>query len=257
MTAMAFDLTPITLECSRTAQRIGECMQCPARSFCLIGGLASAEVAHWNDMLQPQATFVAGAQLYAAGQPARTVFMVRAGCIKTFTVDEQGNERVRGFHLAGDIVGMDSLSGDSYLASAVAVTPAQVCRAPRVKLLALLKSSPELSQRLVERLSHTLGAALALSGDYTADQRIAAFLVTMRQRLNPLPGAPTRLPMCRRDIANFLRLATETVCRVLTRFERQGLIQVSDRAIRMLKPGALLELAEPVGISWAALPLAA
>lgn len=245
---MAYDTCPPHPECFDTKHAASDCLQCPAAMYCLVGGVARDEVMKWNGIIQSQASVPVGKAIFSAGDAVKAIYTVRAGCIKTYTVDHAGHERVRGFHLTGDIVGLDALSGETHMANAVAVVPTQLCKVPKAQLLALLQNSPSIMLRLMERMSHTLGDALALSGDYTADQRVAAFLLNMQQRLNPLSGTLTKLPMARGDIANYLRLATETVCRVLTRLELQGLIQTHDRVIRLLKPDMLFSLAEPVGI---------
>lgn len=245
---MAYDTRPHNLERLDTQHAVSNCLQCPASIYCLIGGVARGEVMEWNNIIQSQTSVPIGGAIFSTGDSVRSIYTVRAGCIKTFTVDHEGHERVRGFHLTGDLVGLDALSGETHVANAVAVISSQLCKVPKARLLTLLQSSPSLMLKLVERMSHTLGDALALAGDYTADQRVAAFLLNMQQRLNPLSGTLTKLPMARGDIANYLRLATETVCRVLTRLELQGLIQTHDRVIRLLKPEMLYSLAEPVGI---------
>lgn len=245
---MAYDTRPNSVACSSVKHATSNCLLCPTSSYCLVGGIARDEVLRWNSLIQSPTSVAMYKAIFYAGDPTKSIYSVRAGCIKTYTVDHAGNERVRGFHLAGDIVGLDALSGENHAANAVAVIPSQVCRIPKAQLQTLLQDTPALMRRLVERLSHSLGDALALAGDYTADQRVAAFLLNMQQRLNPLSDAPTKLPMPRTDIANYLRLATETVCRVLSRLEQHGLIQSHDRVIHLLKPDELFSLAEPVGI---------
>ena len=245
---MPFDIRPGSADiraCNRTAPN---CLMCPASANCLVGDAGHDSMLRWNSILQVQMSVAQGASIFDLGDVASAVFTVRAGCIKTFTVDHDGHERVRGFHLPGDIVGLDALGGERHVAHAIAVMPSQICRVPRAALLKLLAETPSLMLRLVERLSSNLGSALTLAGDYSADQRVAAFLLSMQERLNPLPGAAAKLPMGRRDIANYLRMATETVCRVLTRFEQQGLIKTQERVFRVLNPAALYVLAEPVGI---------
>jgi len=247
---MPFDLAPQRSE-STTARP--NCALCPASQQCMIGGLCDAAVAQWNALVQSHVSLAeAGRTLFAAHDAANAIYVVRAGCVKSVTIDDEGNERVRGFHLPGDLVGLDALGAERYPASAVAVVPSQVCRVPKALVMQKLTESPALAQRLLQRMSCDLAQAQALAGDYNADQRVAAFLLDMNARLHPLPGTPARLPMSRGDIANHLRLATETVCRVLTRFSTKGLIQSDDRKIRLLKTAPLAMLAEPVGLLSAA-----
>jgi CRP/FNR family transcriptional regulator len=246
---MPFDGTVLAFQAPSAVAARPNCALCPAASACLIGGLPRESVEQWNSLVQGHVSLTsAGKALFEVGDPMSAIYVVRAGCVKSVTVDADGNERVRGFHLPGDLIGLDALNTERYPSAAVAVVASQVCRIPRAVAMQKLAQSPALMQRLLERLSQNLGAALALSGDYTADQRVAAFLLNMQLRLNPVPGAPAKLPMARRDIANYLRLATETVCRVLTRFADKGLIQAEDRQIRLLKLVPLQSLAAPVGM---------
>lgn len=233
------------------------CESCPAGPDCLTGGLPRTELQRWAGALIPHLPLAhAGKTLYAAGAAADAVYVVRAGCIKTYTVDDQGHERVRGFFLPGDLVGLDAIGIGQYPENAVTVVPSQVCRIAKGQLQSLLAGAPGLNQRLLERVTRELRLALALSGDYTADQRVAAFLLHMHERLHGTTQV-IKLPMSRRDIANYLRLATETVCRALTRFEEKGWIISQDKHVTLLSPTALWSVAEPVGICRPRLSLAA
>jgi CRP/FNR family transcriptional regulator, anaerobic regulatory protein len=233
------------------------CALCPTGRSCLTQGLPRTELVRWGGALIPHLPLAhAGKSLYAAAAPAEAVYVVRAGCIKTYTVDQDGNERVRGFFLPGDVVGLDAIGTGHYPENAVAVVPSQVCRVSKGQLQSLLASAPTLNQRLLERVTRDLRTALALGGDYSADQRVAAFLLHMQERLNE-GAVAVRLPMSRRDIANYLRLATETVCRALTRFEGKGWLKSEDKTVTLLEPAALWAMAEPVGICRPRLRLAA
>jgi CRP/FNR family transcriptional regulator, anaerobic regulatory protein len=252
--AMPFDrlATPAANDVVRAA-----CALCPAGPRCLTADLPEADMQRWAGALIPHLPLAqSGKSLYAAGANADAVYVVRAGCIKTYTVDEAGNERVRGFFFPGDIIGLDAIGIGHHTANAVTVVPSQVCRVSKGQLQALTLSAPTLARNLLERVSRDLRLALALGGDYSADQRVAAFLLHMQERLGDDAGT-LRLPMSRRDIANYLRLATETVCRVLTRFEQKGWVTSADKRISLHDPAALWLLAEPVGICRPQLRLAA
>jgi CRP/FNR family transcriptional regulator, anaerobic regulatory protein len=221
------------------------CELCPASRTCLAAGIPAAALGRACIPLPTP-----GKALLEAGDPASAIYIVRAGCLKSFTVDEDGNERVRGFHLPGDVIGLDALGARLAPASVVAVSAAQVCRIPAADVRRMVTQSPALAQRLLERTSRDLAQALALAGDYTAEQRVAAFLLWMDERLGA--AGDVTLPMTRRDIANYLRLATETVCRVLTRLQKAGRIRSRSRTVRVLNDQALRAMAEPAGLARAA-----
>jgi CRP/FNR family transcriptional regulator len=224
------------------------CAACPASATCIVGGAGAAELAAWSCAVQGQTSLAqAGKALLIAGSRSEAIYSVRAGCLKSYTVDADGNERVRAFYLPGDLIGLDALGSDTHPANVVAVVPSQVCIIPRERAMQLIVGAPALVQRLIERTSRDLAQAQALAGDYSADQRVAAFLLAMRARLGG-NGTSVRLPMTRRDIANYLRLATETVCRVLTRFESRQLLRSEDKLVQILQPVALSALASPVGL---------
>jgi CRP/FNR family transcriptional regulator len=212
----------------------------------------SADAAMWSSLNLARVPLAsAGMLVFETGEAVDALYLVGAGCIRTFTVDQDGNERVRGFHFPGDLIGLDALYTDRHPSSAVAVTASHVCRIPRRQLQRLALSMPGVARALLERASADLALALALSGDYSAEQRLAAFLMLMQDRIGAQPGSAASsitLPMTRRDIANYLRLATETVCRVLTRFEQQRLVEVIDKTVQVLVPARLRQLAQPVGI---------
>ena len=105
----------------------------------------AAVVAQWNALVQSHVSLAeAGRTLFAAHDPANAIYVVRAGCVKSVTIDDEGNERVRGFHLPGDLVGLDALGTERYPASAVAVVPSQVCRVPKSLVMQkLIDSRPK------------------------------------------------------------------------------------------------------------------
>lgn len=193
----------------------------------------------------------AGKTLFAAGTPAFAIYVVRAGCLKTVTHDADGNEHVRGFHFAGDLVGLDALGASTYPSSAVAVSPSQVCRLSKGRLLQISECDPEQLRRLLARTSRELRDALTLSASYTAEQRVAAFLLDMEERLADRQGAGFELPMTRRDMGSRLRLATETVCRVLGRFAEHGWLR-SGTVLKILDREELAAVAAPGASAWQA-----
>lgn len=213
--------------------------RCPARS--------ETAADSWREMMDLMGPQMPGsAMLMRIGQPLTSLFSVRAGCVKTYTLDAQGNEHVRAFHFPGDLVGLEALGAHSAHASATPVMPSQVCAVPVAELELRMRRDPMLAAELLRKVQHDLRQALALTGEYTADERVAAFLLLVHARTGG--GNVLRLPMTRREMGSYLRLATETVCRMLTRFEQKGWLISADKRITLLDKDALRSLAAPMGL---------
>jgi CRP/FNR family transcriptional regulator len=221
-----------------------DCLICPVQGCVGRGG--ESQAAAWGEVLAPRQAAMPGAPLYRSGERLRALYTVRGGCIKTFTLDAEGNERIRGFYLPGEIVGLDALGQGSCPSTAMAVVPSQVCVAPLGDLRQTMLRVPQLAQRMIEQTSRELALALAVSGDYNAEQRLAAFLLNLRDRTGS--GEILRLPMGQRDIGNYLRLATETVCRTLKGMERKGWVALGERKVTLLAEARLRGAAEPVNL---------
>lgn len=236
---MAFDIAPTQ---HRVSTNCAACpvQKCPAR--CL------ETEAYWRGRVSQTTSQMPGrGAITEAGSRLPALFSVRAGCVKSYTVDADGNEHVRAFHFPGDLVGLDDLGRDHASASIAPVTASQLCAVPAQEVINHLHTDPGLASHLLDKTREALRQALALSGEFTADQRVAAFLVHVHARIGH--GDVVRLPMTRREMGSYLRLATETVCRVLTRFENRGWILSSDKRITLRDRKALAELGEPVGLT--------
>lgn len=189
-----------------------------------------------------------GAHVFREGDPFTAIAAVRAGTVKTYQVDRQGREQVLGFHLPGEIIGLNAIDGERYPCNAVALDTVTLCRFSFPKIALLATRLPRLQQHLFRLMSRDIGNASMFAGDCSADERVAAFLVTLSRRLSARGFSPLRfrLIMSRTDIANYLRQAPETVSRVLRRFERDRLIHISRREVEILDLAGLEALATSV-----------
>lgn len=190
----------------------------------------------------------AGEHLFRVGDNFQAIYAVRSGCFKTYMNDDTGREQVMGFHLPGELMGLGAIYPDYYPLNAVALDTATVCRFPYSDLVDLAAQVPSLQHQLLRLMSKDIAGSQALSGDFTAEERLAAFLMSLSRRLQ-LRGYSALefiLAMTRRDIANYLRLATETVSRTLAQFQEDGLIAVSRRELRILDPVRLGQLSRNV-----------
>jgi CRP/FNR family transcriptional regulator len=190
----------------------------------------------------------AGDHVFREGDPFEAIAAVRAGTVKTYTIDRDGREHVLGFHLPGEVIGLNAIDGEHYPCNAVALDTVMLCRFSFPKISVLATRLPGLQQHLFRLMSRDIGNASLLAGDWTADERMAAFLVGLSRRLAARGFSPDRFPltMARTDIANYLRQAPETVSRVLKRFQDDGLLKVDRRELELAARDKLEALAAPV-----------
>lgn len=192
--------------------------------------------------------FREGQHIFREGDEFNSIAAVRAGTVKTYVTDLNGREQVQGFFLAGELVGLDAISGSRYPCNAVALDTVLLCRFSFPAFTTLATRMPGLQQELLRQLSADIGKATLLAGDFTAEERLAAFLLILSRRYGKQGLSATRLhlTMPRTDIANYLRLAAETVSRLLKRFQELGLIEVDRREVHLSDPPGLEAIASNV-----------
>jgi CRP/FNR family transcriptional regulator len=224
------------------------CSTCAFSQACLDQGMDKAALQDLHVLVEHVGPFHAGEHLFREGDPFEAIAAVRAGTVKTYVIDRDGREHVLGFHLPGEVIGLNAIDGDHYPCNAVALDTVMLCRFSFPKIAVLATRVPGLQRQLFRLLSRDIGRAALLAGDWTADQRMAAFLVGLSRRLAARGFSPNRfqLTMARTDIANYLRLAPETVSRVLRRFQQDGLLAVDRREVELAGRDALEALAGPV-----------
>ena len=224
------------------------CSSCSLAELCLPVGLDRESLGRLDSLVTRDAPLHAGDHLYKKGDPFDALYAVRSGYLKSYTVDESGREQVLGFYLPGELLGLDAIYPERHQCNAVALDTASVCRLPYEDLSTLAGQVPGLQKQMFRLLSKDIHDSHSLAGDFTAEERLAAFLLSLSARLKLRGYSPTHfmLAMPRRDIANYLRLATETVSRVFKRFQQEGLIAVDRRDIRLLDIERLDDLARCV-----------
>jgi len=176
------------------------------------------------------------------------LYVVRSGTLKTTLPGDARSDLVVGFHLAGDLLGLDVLSMDRYSGSAIALETAGVCAFAKDQLEDLATGLPGFHRRLRDAMSEEIARAhqhCLLLSRRSAEQRLAGFLVDLFDRLEGrgFRTACLELTFTRADIAAYLGLAVETVCREFTRFQTLGWLAVCRRRVELLDTGALRALA--------------
>lgn len=221
------------------------CTTCAFSSACLAQGLDKGSLRELHMLVEHVGPLEAGSHIFRTGDRFDAIAAVRCGTVKTSRVDREGREQVLAFHLPGEIIGLSAIDGERYPCDAIALDEVQLCRFSFPRIAMLATRLPGLQAHLFRLMSRDIGHAERLSADHSAGTRVAAFLVDLSRRLasRGFSAARFELTMPRTDIANYLRLAPETVSRILRRFQDDGLIAVRRREIELLEGKRLEELA--------------
>ena len=224
------------------------CSTCAFSSACIEHGYDKSSLHDLHVLVEHVGPYAEGEHLFREGDAFTAIAAVRAGTVKTYVVDRAGHEQVLGFHLPGELIGLSAIHNARYPCNAVALDTVMLCRFSFPQLALLATRMPGLQEQLFRLLSLDIGKAALLAGDYSADERMAAFLVSLSRRYAARGFSPTRfhLTMGRADMANYLRLAAETVSRVLRRFQDDGLVHVDRRELEIRDTTRLQALAKAV-----------
>jgi len=199
------------------------------------------------DALSDKATFEAKQTLFIQGDEADAVYNVTCGTLRLYKLLSDGRRQIVGFLLPGDFVGL-SLS-ERYGYSADAIDDVAACRFDREAFIAFVERKPHLLRRLHEAATHELTVAqdhMVLLGRRSAEEKVAAFLMTLRGRLTRLGASAVTipLPMTRLDMADHLGLTLETVSRVISKLARQKVVLMVPGGLRIMDPARLERLGE-------------
>ncbi|ASR42326.1 transcriptional regulator [Xanthomonas citri pv. mangiferaeindicae] len=224
------------------------CSTCAFSSACLAEGYDKTDLRDLHVLVEHVGPFREGDYVFREGAPFNAIAAVRAGTIKTYVIDGNGREQVLGFFLPGEVIGLNAIHSARYPCNAVALDTVMLCRFSFPMMATLAGRMPGLQKHLFSLLSQDIGKASLLTGNFSAEERLAAFLVTLSRRFAARGFSATRLRlmMPRTDIANYLRLAPETVSRVLRRMQDDGVLRVDRRDLEILQPVALETLAHHV-----------
>jgi CRP/FNR family transcriptional regulator len=220
------------------------CSTCSLRELCLPAGLDSEELAQVDKMINRRRPVRRGDYLYRAGAELQSLYAIRTGFIKSCVLHEDGREQVAGFHMMGELLGLDAISSGRHLCDAIALEDTEMCEIPFAMLERLAREIVSLQRhfhRLMSReIVHDQGVMLLL-GSMRAEERLAAFLLNLSQRFATRGYSSTEfnLRMTREEIGSYLGLKLETISRVLSRFQQEGLIEVRNKYLKILDADAL------------------
>ena len=224
------------------------CAHCSLQQLCLPAGIGPDALRQLDDIVRQRRPIARGESLFRVGDRLQAVYVAREGAFKTVAISEEGEERIVGFHLPGELIGLDALGADRHRCEAIALTASNVCEVPFDQLTGIASRVPGLQHQLLRVIGQSVGRDqdhFDILVRRQASERIALFLHGLGERLRTLGESPTtfRLPMSREEIARFLGLALETVSRGFTRLQEDQVIAVAGRRVEILQPDALDRLA--------------
>lgn len=215
------------------------CQDCSLFQLCLPVGIDSADLELLDTIIKRRRPLKRGEHLFHVGAPFQGIYAVRSGSVKTYVPTPDGHEQVTGFHLPGELIGLDAISALVHPCAAKALETTSLCEIPYLQLGELCNRVPALQQQLLKIMSKELlhdQSLLLLLGKKSAEERLAALLLSLsgRYRQRGLSACEFHLSMSRNDIGNYLGLAVETVSRLFSRFQEDGLLQVARKHVRIL-----------------------
>jgi CRP/FNR family transcriptional regulator len=225
------------------------CSDCSLRGLCLPLGLGSDDMRTLEGSIKSHRKLSKGDSLYRVGDPFRSLFAIRTGSTKTCEIAADGSVQITGFHLPGELLGIDAINSEKHPCDVFALETTEVCELPFGKLEALARELPGLQHQLFRLMSREVAeeeVQLLMLGRMKAEERLAAFLLSFSRRFQVLGYSPTdlRLPMSRQDLGDYLGLALETVSRLFSRFQEEKLITVQGRNVKLLNVVHLKAIAE-------------
>ena len=244
--------TPAVLPINATEFKVA-CSNCNLRELCLpVGGLSEPELERLDLLVASRRALRRGELLFRSGDPFESLYAVRTGFFKTRVSSKDGRDQVTGFQMAGELLGLDGIGADRHTCDAVALEDSQVCIIPYGQLEALSREFSDLQRQFHKIMSREIvrdHGVMLLLGSMRAEERLAAFLLNLSQRLQArgFSASSLVLRMTREEIGTYLGLKLETVSRCFSKFQDDGILAVKQRQIQVLDPAALQRIVGSVG----------
>ncbi len=207
-------------------------------------GLSPTELDRIDEVVASRRKVKRGDMLFRNGEKFTSLFAIRTGFFKTCITTEDGRDQVTGFQMAGEVIGLDGIVHDVHTCNAIALEDAEVCVMPFDRIEELSREVNALQHHVHKIMSREIvreNGVMLLLGSMRAEERLAAFLLNLMQRLHARGFSQTELVlrMTREEIGSYMGLKLETVSRTLSKFVDDGIIEVKQRHIRVLNDDAL------------------
>lgn len=225
------------------------CADSALNPLCLPASIGGSDLLRLDQVVKQRMPLERGEILFRENVVHPALFVVRSGSLKTYATLPEGDVQILGFHIAGELVGLEGLSGNGHRCSAEALERSSLCEIPFDLLTDVAAKVPGLQQQLFRVMSREFARELehpVMMGRKQAMSRLAIFLRSLSDRLRGIGHDPRvlHLSMSRQELANYLGLAIETVSRLFSRMQAMQVLDVDRRSVRIVDPPALAALAE-------------
>jgi CRP/FNR family transcriptional regulator len=226
------------------------CSNCNLRELCMPMGLSEQELRRVDELVAVRRTVKRGASLFHNGEKFTSLYAIRTGFFKTTVNTEDGRDQVTGFQMAGEIIGLDGIVNELHTCDAIALEDAEVCVLPFDRIEEISREINSLQRHVHKIMSREIvreHGVMLLLGSMRAEERLAAFLLNLVQRLQARGFSKTELilRMTREEIGSYLGMKLETVSRTFSKFADDGMVEVKQRHIHICDADALKRIVNP------------
>ena len=230
------------------------CSNCNLRELCLPFGLNAQEIDKLETVISTRKRIKRGSALFSAGEKFTSLYAVRSGFFKTCITTADGRDQVTGFQMTGEIIGLDGIVSDRHSCDAIALEDAEVCVMPFDQVEELSREFTTLQHHIHKIMSREIvrdHSVMLLLGSMRAEERLAAFLLNLVQRLHARGFSQSELVlrMTREEIGSYLGMKLETVSRTFSKFVEEGIIEVKQRYVHIKNTEALRQIVNPPACS--------
>ncbi len=224
------------------------CQNCSISQLCLPFTLNDHELNQLDNIIERKKPVQKSQIIFKSGERLQSLYAIRSGTIKNYTLSESGEEQITAFHLPGDLIGFDAISTMHHVGFAQALETSMVCEIPFDILDDLAGKMPKIRHQIMRLMSHEIKNdqdMILLLSRMNAEEKLAAFLYNLSQRFSArgFSAREFRLTMTRGDIGNYLGLTIETISRLLSRFQKSEIITVQGKYITINEMEILAEMA--------------
>lgn len=227
------------------------CLSCKLFPLCTPCPLAGLDTDAADELISTRKHVRRGESLYRTGDAFGALYALHAGFLKSSVVLENGREQITGFHMAGEIMGMDGIGTEHHALDAIALENSDVYVIPFARFEKAASKAPRLQREFHRMMSREMDrdqGVMMLLGNMRAEERVAVFLLNLSVRFAARGYSPLEfnLRMSRNEIGSYLGLKLETVSRTFSRLQDNHLLAVEKKHVRILDIHGLERLMHPV-----------